>query len=106
MRKLIILILIGFVFFSGCTSYFSILTAPKSNLPLNQTAIFNQDGYQFAVAADRVAMSSSSPDNHVMTVHITDKNTGQKAISLIAYPRLSDASGTQYSGNSIFLHVL
>ncbi len=103
MRKLIFLILIGFVFFAGCTSYFSNLTAPKSNLPLNQTAIFNQDGYQFAVTADRVAMSSSSPDNHVMTVHLTVKNTGEKAISLVAYPRLTDASGTEYSGNSIFL---
>jgi hypothetical protein len=95
--------LIGFVLFTGCTSYFSNLTAPKRNLSLNQTAIFDQDGYQFAVAADRVTMSSSSADYHVVTVHITVKNSGQKALSLIAYPRLSDASGKEYSGNSIFL---
>ena len=103
MRKLIFLILIGFVFFAECSTYFSNLTAPKRNLPLNQTAVFDQDGYQFTVAADRITMSSSSPDYHVMTVHITVKNSGQKALSLIAYPRLSDASGKEYSGNSIFL---
>ncbi len=103
MRKILILILIGFVFFAGCTTYFSNLTAPRRNLPLNQTAIFSQEGYQFAATADRVTMSSTSPDNHVMTVHITVKNSGQKALSLIAYPRLSDSSGKEYTGNSIFL---
>jgi hypothetical protein len=107
MRKPIILfILIGFVLFTGCTGYFSNLTAPKQNLQINKTALFEQDTTAFKVSVNSVSIAASSPGAHTIDVRFTVKNSGGKAISLMAYPKLSDATGKEYAGKGVFLGAM
>jgi hypothetical protein len=107
MRKyLILFILILFLMVTGCTTYFSNLTAPKQILAQNGIATFDQDGYLVNVTVDHISIVSSSASPHVVTIHITVKNTGTKGVSLVAYPRISDDAGTEYAGNSIFLGAI
>lgn len=107
MRKLVIVfILIGFVFFTGCTTYYSNLTAPKQNLQINKTALFEQDTTAFKVSINSVSMASPSPELHTVNFQFTVKNSGKKAISLVAYPKLSDASGKDYPAESVFLGAM
>jgi hypothetical protein len=105
-RVIIILILIGFVFFTGCSAYYSNLTAPKQNLQINKTALFEQDTTAFKVSIDSVTMTSPSPDYHTIQFHFTVKNSGKKTISLMAYPKLTDASGKEYAGKGILLGAM
>jgi hypothetical protein len=104
MRKYcILIILILFILFTGCATYVSDLTTPKRVLQLNETAIFEQDGYQYSAAVDHISVVSSSAGLQGVTVHVTVKNTGTKAFSLVAYPRITDDTGTESPGTSIFL---
>lgn len=105
-RIIILFILIGFVFFTGCTAYYSNLTTPKQNLQINKTALFEQDTTAFTVSIDRVSMASPTPESHTVNVRFTVRNSGQKAISLMAYPKLSDGSGKEYAGNGVFLGAM
>jgi hypothetical protein len=107
MGKIFILfILIGFVFFTGCTEYYSNLTTPKQNLPINKTAFFEQDTTAFTVSIDRVSMGSSTPELHTVNVRFTVRNSGKKPVSLMAYPKLSDASGKEHAGKGVFLGAM
>jgi len=105
-KYLTLFILILFLMVTGCTTYFSNLTAPKPVLPQNGIATFDQDGYLVDVTVDHISMKSSSIGSHVITVHVTAKNTGTKGVSLVAYPRIADDTGTEYAGNSIFLGAI
>jgi hypothetical protein len=107
MRKyLILIILVLFLLVTGCTSYISNLTAPKPVLQLNQTATFEQDGYLFEVTVDHISVTSSPGNPQTITVDMTATNTGEKGISLMAYPRITDNAGTDYPGTSIFLGTI
>jgi hypothetical protein len=103
---LTLFILILFLMVTGCTTYFSNLTAPKHVLPQNDIATFDQDGYLVDVTVDHIRMTSSPAGSHVITMHVTAKNTGTKGVSLVAYPRIADDAGTEYAGNSIFLGAI
>jgi hypothetical protein len=105
-RHFIFFILIGFVLFAGCTNYVSNLTAPKQNLQINKTALFEQDTTAFRVSIDSVTMRSPTPEVHTINVHFTVKNSGKKTISLMAYPKLSDDSGKEYPGKGVFLGAM
>jgi hypothetical protein len=94
------------VFSAGCTSYFSNLTTTQHNLNLNESAIFEKEGNRFSSQITKVEGESSSSRIYAIDVAIWVKNTGDKPISLMAYPRLSDAEGNQYAGNSIFLGMI
>jgi len=106
MRKIIIILLLaGFILLAGCTSYYTNLTAPKRNLQLNQTAIFEQEGYLFRISVDRISIAptpAGPADSRTATVTITLKNPGTKGISLVGYPRLTDGNGKEYAGTGIF----
>jgi hypothetical protein len=107
MKKIFLLCLIILMLFSaGCTTYFSNLTASQHNLKLDEYAIFEKEGNQFTAQIVQIAGGKSSSRLTDVTVTIQVKNTGTKAISLMAYPRLSDAQGNQYAGQSIFLGML
>ncbi len=107
MKKIFLLCIIMLMIFSaGCTSYFSNLTATKHNLKLNEYAIFDKEGNHFTAQITNVEGKSSSSRISEITVSIQVKNTGNKPVSLMAYPRLSDADGTQYPGKSIFLGMI
>jgi hypothetical protein len=107
MRKYLILsILVLFLLVTGCTSYISNLTAPKTILQPNQTATFEQDGYLFEVTVDHIRVTPSSGGSQAITVEMTATNTGEKGISLMAYPRITDNAGTDYPGTGIFLGTI
>jgi len=94
------------LFSAGCTTYFSNLTAAQHNLKPDEYAIFEKEGNRFTTQIVQIKKESSSSRISEITVTIQVKNTGTKAISLMAYPRLSDAQGNQYPGQSIFLGMV
>jgi uncharacterized protein YcfL len=107
MQKIIVvLVLLVCIFCSGCTSYFSNLTAPKHNLNLDQQAVFEKEGNSFTTEIIKVEPQSSSSRLTGLNAVIRVKNTGKKPVSLMAYPRLEDAEGNQYPGKGIFLGML
>jgi hypothetical protein len=109
MKKLFLSCLIMLMLFSaGCTTYFSNLTAGQHNLKPDEYAIFEKEGNRFTAQIVQIEGGKSSSSSRIaqITVTIQVKNTGTKAISLMAYPRLSDALGNQYPGQSIFLGML
>jgi hypothetical protein len=105
-RYLILVLLVLFILVTGCTSYISGLTAQKPVLQLNQTAIFQQDGYLFEVTVDHISITSSSGGPATVTIDVTATNTGEKGIILIAYPRITDTAGAYYPGTSIFFGTI
>jgi len=74
------------VFSAGCTSSFSNLTTTQHNLKLNEFAIFEKEGNRFASQITKVEGESSSSRIYAIDVTIRVKNTGDKPISLMAYP--------------------
>ena len=94
------------LFSAGCTTYFSNLTTPQHNLKPDEYAIFEKEGNRFTAQIAHIAGGKSSSRLTDITITIQVKNTGEKAVSLMAYPRLSDAQGNQYTGQSIFLGML
>jgi hypothetical protein len=107
MKKLFLSCLIMLMLFSaGCTTYISNLTAPQHNLKPDEYAIFEKEGNRFTAQIVQTDKQSSSSRISQITVTVNVKNTGTKAVSLMAYPRLSDAQGNQYSGQSIFLGMV
>jgi hypothetical protein len=107
MRKIIVvLVLMVCILCSGCSTYFSNLTAPKHNLNLDQRAVFEKEGNSFTTEIKKVEPQSSFSRLTGIKAVIWVKNTGNKPISLMAYPHLEDAEGNQYPGNSIFLGML
>jgi hypothetical protein len=107
MKKIFILCLIVLMVFStGCTSYFSNFTVPKHHLQLDEYAIFEKEGNRFTTQIKQIEGKSSSSRISEILVTIQVKNTGDKPVSLMVYPRLEDAEGNQYPGNSIFLGML
>lgn len=106
MRKIIVVFgLLVFILSCGCTSYFSNLTASRHNLNIDQQAAFEKEGNTFIVRIIKTEPQSSSFLTGLKT-EIWVKNTGQKPVSLMAYPRLEDAEGNQYPGKGIFLGML
>jgi hypothetical protein len=106
-RYLILILLVLFLLVTGCTSYISGLTATKPVLQLNQTATFEQDGYLFDVTVDHIISTmSSSSGPATTTIDVTATNTGEKGITLIAYPRITDTAGMYYPGTSIFFGTI
>jgi hypothetical protein len=105
-RYLILILLVLFILITGCTSYISGLTAQKPVLQLNQTATFEQDGYLFEVTVDHISVASSSGGTATITIEMTATNTGEKGITLIAYPRIADTAGTYHPGTSVFLGTI
>ena len=105
-RYLILLPLVLFILVTGCTSYISNLTAQKPVLQLNQTATFQEDGYLFEVTVDHISITSSSGGPATITIDMTATNTGEKGITLVAYPRITDNAGTYYPGSGIFLGTI
>jgi hypothetical protein len=107
MKKLFLSCLILLMLFSaGCTTYISNLTAPQHNLKPDEYAIFEKEGNRFTAQIVQTDKQSSSSRISQITVTVNVKNTGTKAVSLMAYPRLSDAQGNQYPGQSIFLGMV
>jgi hypothetical protein len=107
MRKIIVvLVLLVFIFCSACTSYFSNLTTPRHNLNLDQQAVFEKEGNSFTTEIIKIEPQASSSRITGLKAIIWVKNTGKKPVSLMAYPRLEDAKGNQYPGNSIFVGML
>jgi hypothetical protein len=107
MRKIILLcIIVLMVISAGCTSYFSNLTATQHNLKLNEYATFEKEGNRFSAQILQLEGKSSSSRIYEIIVTIQVKNTGNKPVSLMAYPRLSDADGNQYPGDSIFMGMI
>lgn len=86
---------------AGCTSYFTNLQTPQKTLDLKETAIFSQDKTTFAATVNSIAINQKSSFPRQCTLKMTVKNTGNEAFSLIGYPRLVDADGSEYVGNSI-----
>jgi hypothetical protein len=105
-RYFILILLVVFLLITGCISYISSLTATKPVLQLNQTATFEQDGYLFEVSIDHISTMSSSGGPATITIGVTATNTGEKGITLIAYPRIADTAGTYYPGTSIFFGTI
>jgi uncharacterized protein YcfL len=107
MKKIIVvLVLLAFILCSGCTSYFSNLTAARHNLKLDQQAAFEKEGNSFIAEIKKAEPQLSSSRLSGLKTVIWVKNTGNKPISLMAYPRLEDAEGNQYYGKSLFLGML
>jgi hypothetical protein len=107
MKKIFLLCIIVFLTFStGCTSYFSNIAAAPHNLQLNEYAIFEKEGNRFSTRILRIEGKSSSSRVTEVIVTIQVKNTGNKAVSLMAYPRVSDTIGNQYAGTSIFVGMV
>lgn len=107
MRRLfIILILTGFAVCAGCTDYYKNYTTPRQNLPLDHSAVFEKDDIAFMATIDGVKISRTTGGPHAITIHLTVKNTGKKAVSLVAYPKVTDGSGREYPGKNIFLGAM
>ncbi|MDD1685204.1 MAG: hypothetical protein LUQ19_04860 [Methanoregula sp.] len=107
MRKIIVvLVFLVFILCSGCTSYFSNLTAPKHNLNLTQQAVFEKEGNLFTAEIKKVEPQSSSSRLWGVSFTMHVKNTGKIPVSLMAYPRLEDTEGNQYPGKGIYLNML
>jgi hypothetical protein len=107
MRKILILsLMILFLFVAGCTSYAANLAAPKPVLPLNHTAVFEQDDIRFNAMIDHVRVTSAPGSPTTITVHLTVRNVGTQGVSLVAYPKITDDAGTEYAGRSIFLGAI
>ena len=90
----------------GCTSYFSNLTATKHNLKLNEIANFEKEGNRFSAQILQIERNSLTSRINEIIVTVQVKNTGNQAVSLMLYPRLSDAEGNQYPGKSIFVGMV
>jgi hypothetical protein len=90
----------------GCTSYFSNLTASHHNLKLDEQAVFEKEGNRFSTEIKNIAGTSSSTRVTEIIVTIRIKNTGDRAVSLMGYPRLTDADGNQYPGKSIYISTV
>lgn len=107
MRKIIpVCILVIMVIFSGCTSYFSNLTAPKKNLQLNEYAVFEKEGNKFTAEITGIKGVSSGSRLYQVDITIRVKGAGTKEVSLVAYPSLSDPSGEVYWGKNIFIGTI
>jgi len=86
---------------AGCTSYFSNLQTPQKTLDLKETAIFTQEKTKFAATVNSVTINQKTSFPRQFTLKMTVKNTGNEAFSLIGYPRLVDADGSEYVGKNI-----
>ncbi|HII98146.1 MAG TPA: hypothetical protein HA272_02495 [Methanoregula sp.] len=86
---------------AGCTSYFSNLQTPQKTLDLKETAIFSQEKTKFAATVNSVTINQKSSFPRQFTLKMTVKNTGTEAFSLIGYPRLVGADGSESAGNNI-----
>jgi hypothetical protein len=107
MRKIFLLsIIVLMLFFSGCTSYFSNLTAEKHPLKPDEYAVFEKEGNRFSAQIQNFDLRYSGSAINGAEVTVLVRNTGTKAVSLMAYPRLSDATGNDYPGNSIFMGTI
>ena len=91
---------------AGCSSYPSNLMAQKNVLSPGESATFDQEDNHFSVWVNTVEPKRS--DSHITSVIVTFTvvNEGQNSFGLVAYPKLSGASGTIYSGKSVFLGTL
>ncbi len=95
------LLLIFLMASAGCSSYFSNLQTPQKTLDLKETAIFSQEKTTFAATVNSVAISQKSSFPRQFTLKMTVKNTGNEVFSLIGYPRLVGADGSESVGNNI-----
>jgi hypothetical protein len=107
MKKIILLSIIVLMAISaGCTSYFTNLTTPKHNLNLNESVTFEKEGNRFSAQIIQMEEKKSPSQKSEIIVTIKVKNTGNKPVSLMAYPRLSDGEGNQFPGDSIFMGMI
>jgi len=107
MRKIILVCILGLMVISaGCTSYFSNLTAPKKNLQLNEYAVFEKEGNKFTAEVTEIKGVYSGSRLYQVDITIRVKGAGNKPVSLVAYPSLSDPSGEVYWGKNIFIGMV
>ncbi|WP_292346040.1 MULTISPECIES: hypothetical protein [unclassified Methanoregula] len=91
---------------AGCTSYFSNLTAAKKNLQLNEYAVFEKEGNKFTAEITDIKGVSSGTRLNQVDITIRVRGAGNKPVSLVAYPSLSDPSGEVYWGKNIFIGMV
>jgi hypothetical protein len=105
MKKLIFLsILLILILISGCTNPVFGTGPVKPFSEPGHTALFEKDTMAFTVSVDSCNVEQRS-QSHDVTASITVKNTGKKSISLVAYSRLTDSSGNEYPGNSVYMSL-
>lgn len=104
MRNIFLLFTIFFCLLAaGCSSYPSNLMAQKNVLSIGESATFDQEDNHFSVWVNTVEPKRTNSHITSVIVTFTVVNEGQNSFGLVAYPKLSDASGTSYSGKSVFL---
>jgi hypothetical protein len=107
MRKYMAFILLAAIALTaGCSSVPSNYLTPQKTLSINDAAVFEKDGVTFTARIDKVEVIPSSSGSREVTITIGVKNSGTKGVSLIAYPRITDATGKEYMGRSIFFGQL
>jgi hypothetical protein len=107
MGKIFLLcIIVVLVFSTGCSSYLSNLTASPHNLKPDEYAVFEKEGNRFSAQIQHLEGRSGSSRITEVIVTIQVKNTGNKAVSLMAYPRLSEVEGNQYAGTGVFVGMI
>lgn len=98
-RVVMIVIIITLIFFTGCSTdqsanpnYYS------STKSLNQPMLMTDNGYSFMISVDQLKFDQSNPRTHRLSVHMTVKNTGSKALGLTCYSKITDYGGVTTSG--------
>jgi len=96
MRKILVFSLIFALLFTiGCMT-----SHPNQNLKMNEPAIFEGNGNAFSASIDHVEVTKYGSYLHNIIVYISIKNTGNQAISLVAYTGLTDYAGVKHNGGS------
>lgn len=111
-KKATICILILSIFICGCATTqdnknlnFNKPSSPKMNEP----AIFEKEGYSFVATIDRVEVNQRISDSNYydITIHITAKNTGKKAMNLVVLgSALTDYAGVSHTGSTGYFGLL
>jgi len=87
---------------SGCTSAVSSFTAPNPNLKLNQPAVFEKEGYAFAVGIDHIDIQKQNSGVRYVTITLRVTNTGSTGTTLTLSPEIIDSSGNEFATGSVF----
>jgi len=94
MKKITLLILIlPFFLIVGCVN-----TVSNQYLKTNEAANLQNNGYSIAASIDHITVDPSRPNNHMLNIFMTVKNTGNKAISPFWFSKVTDYAGVTNNG--------